>query len=286
MVNGARLALLSMDVEDWYHLEYFQRHDVRTPSMLDGVRAFSDLLDDENVPGTFFMVGDVAQRQPDMFRRLASGGHEVASHGPDHRLVTRMSAGEFARQLAAHKDGIEQLLGLPLRGYRAPCFSMDGEKLRRLPEIGFTYDSSWIRFERHPLYVHLDVSDWPEVCEGVRRSPTGDFLEFEVPTIPLGSTRLPFSGGGYFRIFPWPLLRRLTASYLARARVFVFFIHPFECSARELDAFPPGTSLANRVRFQMGRRRTLGRVRKLVRLLKENGWEFATFSAARDRFLG
>jgi hypothetical protein len=275
-----------MDVEDWYHLEYFQRQQRREPSMLDGVERFADVLAAERVPATFFVVGDVARQNPRSIADLIKSGHEIASHGPDHRLVSGRPVAEFVQELSEHKDAMEQLLGVPMRGYRAPCFSMDGQKVRRLPEIGFSYDSSWIRFDTHPLYVHVDVSDWPDVCEGVRRAPGhNDFVEFEVPTASLGSIRVPFSGGGYFRIFPWSVLRALTTRYLEQARIFVFFIHPFECSARDLPTFPAGTSLANRVRFQMGRRKALPRVARLVRLLRERGWEFATFSNARARLL-
>ena len=280
-----KLALLSMDVEDWYHLEYFQRQQQTEPSMLDGVERFADLLAAERVPATFFVVGDVARQNPAAIRALMQGGHEIASHGPDHQLVSRTPVAAFARDLAAHKDAMEQLLGVALHGYRAPCFSMDGEKVRRLPEIGFDYDSSSIRFDSHPLYVHMDVSDWPELCQGIRLAPNHSFLEFEVPTASIGRARLPFSGGGYFRIFPWMLLRYLTVQHLETARVFVFFIHPFECSNRQLGAYPPGTSMMNRVRFQTGRGRTLSRVAKLVRLLRANGWDFATFSAARKALL-
>jgi polysaccharide deacetylase family protein (PEP-CTERM system associated) len=281
-----KLALLSMDVEDWYHLEYFQRQRQTEPSMLDGVERFADVMAAERVPATFFVVGDVAHANPPAIRSLIASGHEIASHGPDHQLVSRMPVADFVRELSEHKDAMEQLLGVPMRGYRAPCFSMDGEKVRRLPEIGFRYDSSWIRFNSHPLYVRMDVSDWPDICEGVRRAPYQDFVEFEVPTATWGPMRVPFSGGGYFRIFPWALLSSLTTRYLEQAQVFVFFIHPFECSGRDLDAFPAGTSMSNRVRFQVGRHRTLGRVRKLVRLLRQRGWEFSTFSAARERLLG
>ncbi len=281
-----KLALLSMDVEDWYHLEYFQRQRQTEPSMLDGVERFADVLAAARVPATFFVVGDVARQNPAAIRSLIASGHEIASHGPDHRLVSGMPVPEFVRELSAEKHAMEQLFGVPMCGYRAPCFSMDGEKVRRLPEIGFSYDSSWIRFDSHPLYVHMDVSDWPDVCEGVRRAPGTDFVEFEVPTAAVGSRRVPFSGGGYFRIFPWPLLRAMTTRYLEQARVFVFFIHPFECSARDLAAFPPGTTLSTRVRFQMGRHNALARVARLVRLLHARDWEFATFSDARARLLG
>ena len=283
--SGAKLALLSMDVEDWYHLEYFQRQHETEPSMLDGVERFASVLAGERVLATFFVVGDVARRNPAAIRALVDAGHEIASHGPDHRLVTRMSVSEFLDDLSAHNQAMEQLLGVPMRGYRAPCFSMDGEKVKRLPDIGLSYDSSWIRFSSHPLYVHMDLSGWPPLCQGVVRAPGRDFVEFEVPTSAIGGSRLPFSGGGYFRMFPWPVLRALTDRYLEQARVFVFFIHPFECSARQLDRFPAGTSALNRIRFQTGRRRTLDRVSKLIALLRGRGWEFTTFTDARSRLL-
>jgi polysaccharide deacetylase family protein (PEP-CTERM system associated) len=276
------IALLSMDVEDWYHLEYFRggAPASREVSVLDGVRRFRELLDEEGVPGTFFWLGDVAAARAGELRELAASGHEVASHGPDHALLTGRDPAAWAAELARHRDVLEQLLGAPVSGYRAPCFSMDREKLERLPELGFAYDSSWIRFDRHPLYGSMRLDDWAEPVRGARLDPRSRLVELEVTTRRIGRRTIPVAGGAYLRLFPWALTRALLAPRLAEGGVYTFYIHPFECSAVHRVPYPPGTGAATRARFQLGRRRALSRVRRLIGLLREAGFSFSTCSGA------
>ena len=283
-----RLALLSMDVEDWYHLEYFAGapRPENTPSLLDGVERFRDLLAEEGVPATFFTLGEVAEGRGALLRELVAEGHEVASHGPDHRLLSRMSTADFTAGLGEHKERLEQVVGRAVAGYRAPCFSMDREKLDRLPELGFRYDSSWIRFAAHSLYGAMDLSDWHQPVAGMYRDPRSGLVEIEIPTGHLGGRRVPVAGGAYFRIFPWPLMRGLLRRFLAGAGVYVFYIHPFECSAVPAVDYPAGTGAAARLRFQAGRGRTLPRLRALIAELRAAGFAFATCAAAVDALPG
>jgi Polysaccharide deacetylase/Domain of unknown function (DUF3473) len=281
-----RIALLSMDVEDWRHLEYFRGAAVPAggASMLDGVRRFREVLDEEGVPGTFFWLGDVARGRAAELRELAGAGHEVASHGPDHALLTGRGAAEWAAELRDHRDALEQLLGAPVRGYRAPCFSMDREKLLRLPEIGFAYDSSWIRFDAHPLYGSMDLTDWAHPAPGVWRDPASGLVELEATTRRLRGRTVPVSGGAWFRFFPWPVMRALLVPRLREGGVYTFYIHPFETSAVPGIDYPEGTGTATRLRFQLGRGRTLGRLRSLIRLLRAEGYAFSTCAAAARDF--
>jgi polysaccharide deacetylase family protein (PEP-CTERM system associated) len=273
-----------MDVEDWQHLEYFagMRPPEPRTSMLDGLDRFRELLAAEAVPATFFTLGEVGIPRAPLLRELAAEGHEVASHGPDHRLLKQLSTAEFVAQMRTHKDELEQALGMPVAGYRAPCFSMDREKLERLPELGFAYDSSWIRFGAHPLYGHMELDDWREVVPGVRRAPGADFMEFEIPTLATRRGRVPVGGGAYFRIFPWLLTRRLVGRFLDGAEVYIFYIHPFEMSAVRGVELPAGVGMGTKLRFQTGRARTAGRFPRLVRLLRERGFSFSTFEAFRE----
>jgi len=280
-----RVALLSMDVEDWYHLEYFRGSaGARAGTMLDGVRRFREVLDEEGVPGTFFWLGDVAAGRSAELRDLAAGGHEVASHGPDHALLTGRAPGEWAEELRRHKEALEQALGAPVRGYRAPCFTMDREKLARLPELGFAYDSSWIRFDAHPLYGSMDLTDWAHPAPGVWRDPATGLVELEVTTRRMGKRTVPVSGGAYFRFFPWTVTRSLLAPRLREGGAYAFYIHPFETSAVGGIEYPPETGAATRLRFQLGRGRTLARLRRLIRLLRDEGYAFSTCGAAADDF--
>jgi peptidoglycan/xylan/chitin deacetylase (PgdA/CDA1 family) len=265
-----------MDVEDWYHLEYFFGVSDKSPSMLDGLDRFHAVLADEGVRATFFVVGELASSLRTKLLQLAANGHEIASHGPDHGLVTRLSTTEFVDQMREEKRRLEDVVGLPVRGYRAPCLSMNREKLERLPELGFGYDSSWIRDTDHPLYVSMSLTDWEELVPGVRKMPNQKFAELEVSTVKRFGRNVPVAGGAYFRVFPWPLTRELLRPLLAAGRTYVFYIHPFECSARQLTGFPPGTRRSTALRFELGRRKTLPRLRKLIRTLRAAGYRFAT----------
>jgi polysaccharide deacetylase family protein (PEP-CTERM system associated) len=274
-----RIALLTMDVEEWYHLEYFRGQGVdRSHSTLDGARRFLDLLDEFGVPATFFVVGDVAREHPALIRAIAASRHEVASHGPDHELPVRIPAARFARELASHKDELEQVAGAPVAGYRAPCFALDEDRLGRLPELGFRYDSSWIRCGDHPLYGEMQLETWPSLATGIRRRPAGEMLEFEVSTVPIGGRRLPVSGGAYFRWLPWTVTKALVRPFLSGESVYVFYIHPFECSDVRGVPYPEGTDVGTRARFQLGRSRVLPRLRAMIRTLAGAGFEFRTMS--------
>jgi polysaccharide deacetylase family protein (PEP-CTERM system associated) len=281
-----RYALLSMDVEDWYHLEYFAGRTAGDGgrSMLDGVDRFRATLADEGVPATFFTLGDLGTRMGAELRALRGEGHEIASHGPDHTLLSRMSTADFMASMRGHKAALEDAAGAAVEGYRAPCFSMDREKLETLPGLGFRYDSSWIRFASHPLYGSMELPGWDELVPGVHRAPGADFLEFEIPTARTRAGRVPVSGGAYFRLFPWMVTRRLLAAFLPTAAVYVFYIHPFECSAVRSVPYPAGTGLSTRVRFQAGRSHTLPRLRRLIRTLRGAGFSFTTFGTAARAF--
>jgi peptidoglycan/xylan/chitin deacetylase (PgdA/CDA1 family) len=282
-----RVALLSMDVEDLQHLEYFRGRPLSGGvSMLDGVRRFTDVLDEAGVPGTFFWLGDVAAGRGAQLRALTDAGHEVASHGPDHALLTGRDPGEWADELRRHKDALEQELGAPVHGYRAPCFSMDRAKLERMAELGFAYDASWIRFDAHPLYGTMDLTDWQALAPGVWRDPRTGLVEFEATTRRLRGRTVPVAGGAYFRFFPWALTQGLLRPRLREGGAYTFYIHPFECSAVEGIEYPAGTSVPNRLRFQLGRGSTLGRLRKLIRLLRSEGFAFSTCAEAARGFAG
>lgn len=278
-----KVALLSMDVEDWHHLDYFESGRSGNWSMLDGMDRFADVLAEECVPATFFCLGELARPLRSRLDGLRRAGHELASHGPDHELPTRSTTAAFERRMRGHKAELEDVLGVGIVGYRAPCFAMDREKVEVLASLGFGYDSSLVDFPSHPLYGSMDLATWESTRRGVRRDPDSGMVEFEIPTVSVAGRRIPVAGGAYFRVFPWRLTRLLLARALADFDVYVFYIHPFECSASEIGPLPVGTTASTRLRFTMGRRHVLPRLRKLISLLRENDFEFSTFEAARRR---
>lgn len=280
-----RWAVLSMDVEDWYHLDYFQGSTRdRSGSMLDGLDVYVDLLEERGVRTTFFVLGELAEPLAPRLRSMAAAGHEIASHGMAHRRPLLMTADEFAVDLRQSKAALENVVQRGVEGFRAPCFSMDRPRLEEVRKAGYTYDSSRIDFTGHPLYGSLDVADFDKVSPG-HFSQDG-FDEFEVSTLPVLGKRLPISGGGYLRIAPWAVMRPLVQAHLARHPLYVLYIHPFELSRRPNPAALSELSYPQRLRFSVGRTGVARKLDSLVGLLRRSGFSFTTFRELRQRAEG
>jgi peptidoglycan/xylan/chitin deacetylase (PgdA/CDA1 family) len=189
----------------------------------------------------------------------------------------------FAADLERSKNALEDAIGTTATGYRAPCFSLDRQRLDRVQSMGFGYDSSRIDFSSHPLYGHLDMDGYRPLSPSVFRRH--DFFEFQVSTLRFWGKNIPVSGGGYLRILPWALMRRLVARYLRGQELYVLYIHPFELSPQASPPLPRDVPLPARVRFRLGRRTTPDKLRKLIALLRQNGYRFMTFSQLRTELL-
>jgi polysaccharide deacetylase family protein (PEP-CTERM system associated) len=270
--------VLSMDVEEWYHLDYFDQTQCDTSqSMLDGLDRYLGILEEEDIRSTFFVLGSLAETIKSHVVGIARSRHEIASHGWSHQRPLTLTVDAFRDELERSKDVLENISGAEVAGFRAPCFSMDRERLDLVEAAGYRYDSSRIDFANHPLYGTLDMVGFEQERDAVFRR--GDFREFEVSTLPMLSKRLPVSGGGYLRIVPWMLMGRLVKRYLGSANLYVFYIHPFELSDRSGPDLPPGVSTLRKARFRVGRKTVPEKLRRLIALLRENGFEFTTFRA-------
>ena len=271
-----RYAVLSMDVEDWYHLDYFSGLSPdRSSSLLDGLDVYLSLLERHAIRTTFFVLSELAEPLGDRLRAMASAGHEIASHGVAHKRPLKMTVDAFAEDLRQSKSMLENVVQRPVEGFRAPCFSMDRTRLEEVRKAGYTYDSSRIDFAGHPLYGSLDVDDFRAETPG--HFVHQGFHEFEVSTLPVLGKRLPVSGGGYLRIAPWAIMRPLIQTYLQSSQLYVLYIHPFELSPRPLPAAAAKLSFPQRLRFGVGRAGVARKLEKLIRLLKHDGFSFVTF---------
>jgi polysaccharide deacetylase family protein (PEP-CTERM system associated) len=280
----SRRAVLSMDIEDWYHLEYMDAGQCdRTESMLDGLDNYTNLLDRHKIPSSFFVLGELVPRLSSTLVELRKRGHDIGSHGPDHVRPMTFGVEEFATQIRLCREQLQEITGGEVLGYRAPCFSLDRERLERLRESGFKYDSSRILFGEHPLYEVLDVEGFEPISPAIHRM--GDFFEFQVSTQSVAGREIPVSGGGYLRIFPWLLMKQLLRRYLSRHQLYVLYIHPFELSTRPTPRLPQDTPRSSRLRFAHGRAGVGAKLERLIELLKANGFEFSTFASLRSDLL-
>jgi len=169
----------------------------------------------------------VAERWPELVRGIAADGHELATHGQDHRRVTTLTPAEFRADVRRSKATIEQIAGQPVIGYRAPNYSIVRETMWAmdvLAEEGFRYDSSIFPI-RHDRY---GIPDFPRSPVPVRGSNGTALHEFPISTVRLGGVNLPFTGGGYLRHFPLSFARWGIGRVNAEGLPAILYIHPWE----------------------------------------------------------
>lgn len=247
---AVRLNAFTVDVEDYFHVaalasaiprESWPAREYRVERNTEGLL---ELLAERGVHGTFFVLGWVAERSPGLVRRIAAAGHEVACHGYSHELIYRQSRDQFRSETGHAKRLLEDAIGQPVLGYRAASFSIVRSTLWALDELidlGFRYDSSIFAI-RHDRYGIPDASPMP----GTVTAPSGrSILEFPMAPANFFGLKVPVTGGGYFRIFPYRLtlagLRRINAA----GRPFAFYLHPWE-----IDPEQPRVTVGTLSRFR------------------------------------
>lgn len=229
----------TIDVEDYYQVEAFAKVVARSSwesyesRVQDNTKILLDLLDTHAVKGTFFILGWVAQRHPELVKDIASRGHEIASHGMSHTLVYTQSKEVFRAETRDSKALLEDISQCPVVGYRAATYSITQKSLWALDilaDLGFQYDSSI--FPVH--HDHYGVPGAPRAPH-VLRTPAGySLVEFPLSTKQLWFYRLPVSGGGYFRLFPYSVTRAALRSINDNENTpFIFYVHPWEIDPRQ-----------------------------------------------------
>lgn len=257
---------LTVDVEDYFQVEAFARVIPRArweflpPRVESNVESILQRLDAAGVRATFFTLGWVAERHAGLVHRIAAAGHELASHGYDHRRADRLAPAAFRDDVSRAKRLIEDIAGVPVIGYRAPTFSIGRNNFwafEILERAGYRYSSS-INPIRHDLYGMPDAPRFPF------RPGTGAIWELPLTTVRLGSWNLPCSGGGYFRLLPYALYRRgLERVNRVEKAPGIFYFHPWE-----VDPAQPrvaGTSRLARFRHYVNLAAMAGRLDRLVR---------------------
>ena len=235
---------LSVDVEDYFQVQAFAAvapRDAwhRYPSrVVATTHRLLDLFDETGAKGTFFTLGCVAREHPDLVRDIARRGHEVASHGMDHRMITELTPEEFRAQAVASKSLLEELAGRPVDGYRAPSYSVGRGTLWALEilrDAGYAYDSSVYPIRRRRY-------GYPEGPLAPARIAAGatTIAEFPLPTIGWGGLRVPVLAGAYLRLWPaWASLAALDQHRRA-GRPLVLNVHPWEIDPGQPTVDPRG----------------------------------------------
>lgn len=231
--------IVTIDVEDWHQLIH-RRITGRLCSPTDNVFRQLDtvlgLLDDGDTKATFFVLGMLAQQYPDLVKRVANEGHEIACHSYAHQTIDQLSRQQFEADTRRAKDLLEDISGKPIYGYRAPEFSICVETLwalEVLSELGFEYDSSIFPIH-HRRYGIADFS--PQITRYDLRNGL-QITEIPLATLPLANLNVPVAGGGYFRFMPQWLISRLVERMTSDCQPVVNYFHPYEFDAQRLSVF-------------------------------------------------
>ena len=234
MTRAQPLNAMSVDVEDYFHVaalsEAISRDDWESMnSRVDGsTRRLLEVFDEAGTTATFFTLGWVAERHPELVREIQRRGHEVACHGYSHKLVYEQTPEEFRAETLRSKGLLEDIIGQPVDGYRAASYSITARSrwaLDILVEAGFVYDSS-IFPVRHDLYGMPGAERFPHRLETDKGA---SIVEFPPSTARVLGQNLPAAGGGYFRLYPYSLSRWLINRVNeSEGQPAVFYLHPWE----------------------------------------------------------
>lgn len=225
---------LAIDTEEWFHSELLggQRPSIfQTP---EATQPVLDLLDRYQTKGTFFIVGEVAERHSELIRLIFEKGHEIGCHGFSHHPLLKLSENLFREELRRFRSVMEGIIGeVPIKGFRAPCFSLDNRTkwaLKVLIEFGYQYDASIFPVKLNPLYGVRGAPMRPyriSLKDVREEDPSSPLIEFPTPPLTLWKLKIPIAGGFYLRILPlsflhWGLRR------INRKQPFLLYFHPWE----------------------------------------------------------
>ncbi|MCS7466774.1 DUF3473 domain-containing protein [Stieleria sp. ICT_E10.1] len=257
---------LTVDVEDYFQVSAFadrvtrkdwDKYDCRVEDNTDKLLS---IFDEHDVRGTFFILGWVAERYPDLVRRIAHAGHELASHGYWHQLVYDLTPEEFAKDIADSKEAIADASGIKVVAYRAPSFSIVEDSLWALDilaEHDFRIDSSIFPIGGHDRY---GLADAPKEIHDID-TEHGTIQEFPPSAWSRGRIHIPI-GGGYFRLFPLKLTLKAIDKVREHGRPAMFYTHPWEFDPEQ----PKMESLKRSIKFRhyVGLAKTEQRLRGML----------------------
>jgi polysaccharide deacetylase family protein (PEP-CTERM system associated) len=255
---------MSIDTEDWFcvynlssRIRYSEWPQCESRVERSTLRLL-DMFGSRKIEATFFVLGWIAEQMPDLVREIDRRGHEIATHGYSHRLITHMTPEEFRADLFRSLEVLTPLSGQPVLGFRAPSFSLTKRTEWAAPilrEAGLRYDSSVYPLAFHPDYGIPDAPLSPyELSHGVQELP--------MSCAQVGSWRIPCSGGGYFRQFPYVVTRQLMRLCNRQGRPVVFYLHPWEIDPGQPRVDLP---LTKKIRHYRNLEKTEQRLHRLIR---------------------
>jgi len=254
--------LITVDVEDWfqvenlrpvYPIETWDSHELRLEK---STHHLLDLLDQHNFQATFFVLGWIAERLPNLVREIQKRGHEIASHGYNHELCSGLVCTTLRDDLLRSKTLLEDISGRPVVGYRAPSFSVTHGLIDTLGELGFRYDSSYNNFSLNNRYGQVN-GFFQQSNDGYLVAKNG-MVELPISNLRMFGQIIPWGGGGYFRLYPSMVFASGVSRILKEKNYYNFYCHPWEFDPDQPRA--NGIGALSRFRHYLSLDKTLTRL--------------------------
>lgn len=269
MSSMGQTHLLSIDVEDWFQVDNLKNAiprdswSARELRVDRNINLILEILEKNATKATFFILGWIAEKTPDIVKKIHASGHEIATHGYGHDLVYNLNPERFRQDVGASKEILEDLIGKEVVGYRAPSFSITDWAIDELAELGFRYDSSLYPTEIHDRYgtlrtVKTDVNGPFKLRDG--------FFEIPLSCFSIFHQSIPWAGGGYFRVIPYALFSYGVRAILRQNSTYCFYIHPWEFDPEQPRV--SNISIFYRYRHYNNLKKTEGRFIRLIQEFK------------------
>jgi polysaccharide deacetylase family protein (PEP-CTERM system associated) len=283
-----KTCLLTFDIEEWFQVENLkgaisrEEWEEKSSTVQKNTACILDLLKKFNIKATFFILGWVAERQPDLVKYIYTQGHEVACHGYGHERANQLKGDDALRDITKSKNILKKIIGEEIVGYRAPNFSISDNILEHLKELNFVYDSSYNPFSLNRRYGSISGS-LSKVGEGCYLTEKGIY-EIPLSSHSFYNLPIPIGGGAYFRIFPFWLFKSLINRKLQNDPVLNFYLHPWEFEPKQERV--KNIRLNYRIRHYYGLKNTEKKLEKLILFLKGLDCEFLTIHQYVVRVMG
>jgi len=269
MEGAMKTAAITIDVEDWFQSITMRPHyPIETWSdkdltLIEPLTYVLDTLAEFQISATFFVLGWFAEYHPRILHMILDRGHEIASHGMTHKPNNLLDDEALQYEILQSKLSIEKVIGRQVLGYRAASFSISARVLEVVRESGYKYDSSLHRARGNSLYGDVTSGEVSEmIINGLK--------VFEIPTGKVFGLTIPFSGGTYFRMLPFRMLKHMARH--AQRRPLILYFHPCDFDPRwlRMSVLP----MRLRVRGGLGASANKRRFREFIRWLKHQGYSF------------
>ncbi len=259
-------ALLSIDVEDWFQVENLKQaiskdsweHNLSRVER--NIELILNLLKERNTKATFFVLGWIAERHPELIKKIFNEGHEIGCHGYNHDLLSNLTHENFHQDLLKAKNVLEDITGENIIGYRAPSFSITDWAIDIICNLGFKYDSSYFPISAHKRYGKLkNIKPQKSSLFEIKNN----FYQVMLSYVEFGKIKLPWAGGLYFRAIPYSIFKSGIKNILSNKDYYLFYIHPWEFDPEQPRI--KNIKLNYRLRHYTNLNKTEDKFKKLIR---------------------